>query len=139
MEVESPNLMPSTFSQPLLLTIDSPIWISEEIMWNYIYIIYVYMYKIIVIITLFVKKCEICSKLTINAPERLSTIFIVNFGHISHLFSVSAVAFEQVNVWWLPPYQLINTETTYCCNYWQMYKNHSEIAAHKKRLWSKIE
>ena len=44
------------------------------------------MYKIIVIITLFVKKCEICSKLTINAPERLSTIFIVNFGHISHLF-----------------------------------------------------
>ena len=32
--------------------------------------------------------CEICSKLTINLPERRrrrSGIFIVNFEHISHL------------------------------------------------------
>ena len=39
------------------------------------------------------KKCEICSKLTIKAPERRqwrrSSVFIVNFGHISHLFLVS--------------------------------------------------
>ena len=36
------------------------------------------------------KKCEICFKLTIKAPERrlwrLSVIFIVNFQHISHPF-----------------------------------------------------
>ena len=48
--------------------------------------------------------------------------------------SVSAVEFEQVNVCWVPPYQFMNTEIAYCYNYWQMYKNSSEIAAHKKRL-----
>ena len=37
------------------------------------------------------KKCEICSKLTIKTPERRrqrhhSSIFIINFEHISHLF-----------------------------------------------------
>ena len=52
--------------------------------------------------------------------------------------SVSAVEFEQVNVCWVPPYQFMNTEIAYCYNYWQMYKNSSEIAAHKKRLWSKV-
>ena len=34
-------------------------------------------------------RCEICSKLTINTPERRhwrrSGVFIVNFEHISHL------------------------------------------------------
>ena len=37
-------------------------------------------------------RCEICSKLTINTPERRqwrrSGVFIVNFKHISHLFLV---------------------------------------------------
>ena len=33
-------------------------------------------------------RCEICSKLTIKIPERLSGIFIVNFEHISHLVLV---------------------------------------------------
>ena len=37
-------------------------------------------------------KCEICSKLTINTPERRqwrrSGVFIVNFEHISHLVLV---------------------------------------------------
>ena len=52
------------------------------------------------------KKCEICSKLTIKRPERRhgrrSGDFIVNFEHISHLFSsVSTVDFEQVNVSWV--------------------------------------
>ena len=32
----------------------------------------------------------------------------------------------------------MNAEITYCYNYWQMYKNPSEIAAHKKRLRSKV-
>ena len=41
--------------------------------------------------------------------------------------SVSAVEFEQVNVCWVPPYQFINAEITYCCTYLQMYKNLSEI------------
>ena len=39
-----------------------------------------------------VKYGEICSKLTIKAPERrhwgCSDVFIVNFEHISHLFVV---------------------------------------------------
>ena len=34
------------------------------------------------------KRCEICSKLTMKTPERLSTFFIVSFEHISHLFLV---------------------------------------------------
>ena len=37
-------------------------------------------------------RCEICSKLTINTPERRqwrrSGVFIVNFEHISHLLLV---------------------------------------------------
>ena len=46
-----------------------------------------------------------CSKLTVKTPERLqwssSGVFIVDFGHILHLFSsVSVVDFEQVNVSW---------------------------------------
>ena len=38
------------------------------------------------------KRCETCSKLTIKRPEqrrwRRSTVFIVNFEHISHLLLV---------------------------------------------------
>ena len=52
------------------------------------------------------KRCEIYSKLTIKMPERRPWrrpgTFVVNFEHISHLFSsvsiVSIVNFEQVNV-----------------------------------------
>lgn len=37
-------------------------------------------------------RCEICPKLSIKTPEwcnwRCSVVFIVNFGHISHLFLV---------------------------------------------------
>ena len=49
------------------------------------------------------KKCEICSKLTIKTPERRhwhsSTVLIVNFEHISHLFLVLlSFDFERVNV-----------------------------------------
>ena len=57
------------------------------------------------------KRFEICSKLTIKSPQRRSTVNIVNFDHISYLFtsfcSVSTVDFEQVNVCWVPPYQFI--------------------------------
>ena len=67
------------------------------------------------------KRCEICSKLTIKSPQRRSTVFIVNFEHVSHLFtpfsSVSTVGFEQVNICWVPPYQFMNVEINYCCNY----------------------
>ena len=52
--------------------------------------------------------------------------------------SVSAVDCEQVNVCWIQSYQFINIEITYCRNYWQTYKNLSEIEAHKKRVWSKV-
>ena len=46
-----------------------------------------------------------CSKLTIKTPERRhshhSGVFMVNLGHITHLFSsVSVVDFEQINVRW---------------------------------------
>ena len=45
------------------------------------------------------KRCEICSKLTIKTPERRrSGVFIVKFEHISHLFLVTIVEFEQVNM-----------------------------------------
>ena len=45
------------------------------------------------------KRCEMSSKLTITTPITFSGVFIVNFKHISHLFSsVSFVDFEQVNV-----------------------------------------
>ena len=67
------------------------------------------------------KRCEICSKLTIKSPQRRFTVFIVNFEHISYLFTpfsiVSTVGFEQVNVCWGPPYEFTNAEITYCCNY----------------------
>ena len=39
-----------------------------------------------------IKRCEICSKLTIKTPKRRqwcrSGVSIVNFGHISHFFLV---------------------------------------------------
>ena len=41
------------------------------------------------------KRCENYSKLTIKTPERLSTLFIANFGHNSLLFYCPAVDFEQ--------------------------------------------
>ena len=51
------------------------------------------------------KKCEICSKLTIEIPELhqcLSDVFIVNLQHVSHnFFSVSIIDFEQVNARWI--------------------------------------
>ena len=84
------------------------------------------------------KRCEICSRLTIKSPQRRSNVFLVNFEHISYHFppfsSVSTVGFEQVNVCCVPPYQIINVGITYYCNYKQMCKNLSEMAAHKKGL-----
>ena len=38
-------------------------------------------------------KCEIGSKLTIKIAEQLSTVFIVDFGYISHLFLVFLLLF----------------------------------------------
>ena len=74
--------------------------------------------------------------------QRRSTVFIVNFEYISYLFtrfsSVSTVTFEQLNVCWVPLYQFINVEITYCCKYQKMYKNISEMAADEKGLWSEI-
>ena len=64
------------------------------------------------------KMCEICLKLTIKSPQRRSTVFIVNFKHVSCLFtlfsSISNARFEHVNVWWVTPYQFITVEITYC-------------------------
>ena len=34
-----------------------------------------------------IKRCKICSELTIKTPEQHG-VFIVNFKHISHLFTV---------------------------------------------------
>ena len=51
------------------------------------------------------KRCKTCSKLTIKAPERpqwrRSAVFIVNFEHISDIFLVFIVLYEQVNVSWV--------------------------------------
>ena len=50
------------------------------------------------------KRCETCSKLIIKTPERRHWrrpgVLIVNFEHISHLFSSVSIDFEQVNVSW---------------------------------------
>ena len=51
---------------------------------------------------------EICSKLTIKAPEQRSFwclcchsgVFIVNFHHISHLLRVYSINFEHVIALW---------------------------------------
>ena len=53
-----------------------------------------------------IKWCEIYSKLKIKTPERRQWrrpgVFIVNYEHISHIFSsVFIVDFEQVNVCWV--------------------------------------
>ena len=50
-------------------------------------------------------RCEICPKLAIKIPERhqwrSSGIFIVNFGHISHLVLVFLLlTLKQVNAGW---------------------------------------
>ena len=51
------------------------------------------------------QRCEICPKLTIKTPKchwRRFGVFIVNFEHISHLYSsASIVNFEQVNAGWV--------------------------------------
>ena len=57
------------------------------------------------------KRHEICSKLTIKTPERRqlgrSSVFIVNFKHISHLFLVfRLLTFEQVNVSWVVSFMM---------------------------------
>ena len=40
-----------------------------------------------------------------KTPERLSTVFIGNFGYISlHFLVFSAVNFKQVNVCWVQTY-----------------------------------
>ena len=51
------------------------------------------------------KICEIFSELTIKTTERRhwrrSGVFIVNFEHVSHLFTASIFDFEQLNVGWV--------------------------------------
>ena len=42
--------------------------------------------------------CKKSPKLAINTVQSHSDVFIVNFEHISHFFSVSMVVFEKVNV-----------------------------------------
>ena len=55
------------------------------------------------------------------SPQPLSTVFIVNFEHNLYRFkpfsSVSTVGFEEANICWVPPFQFINVEITYYCNY----------------------
>ena len=88
------------------------------------------------------EKCKNYSKLTVKTQKRLSALLIVNFGHNLLLFLVSCCYSEQLNVCWIPPYQFVNSEITYCCTYLQMYKNISEIISkdsYKKRLQSKVE
>ena len=50
-------------------------------------------------------RCEICSKLTIETPERRhwrpSGVFVVNFEHTHTCFSVTIAKFEYVNTGWV--------------------------------------
>ena len=80
------------------------------------------------------KSCKICSKLTIKIPERLhlcsSGKFIVNFEHVSQLFSnVSVLDFEHVFVCWvwltprnskMPSYLLENCLNMRACFFYSL-------------------
>ena len=99
---------------------------------------------VIIIIYLFIanssnirKRCEICSKLRIKKPDGRSTVFIVHFEHISHFILVFVLS---LNKCLLSPTLSIkkNVEITYCWNYQQMYKNFSEMAAHKKGFRTEV-
>ena len=56
-------------------------------------------------------------KLTIKTPERLSTVIIVNFGHIPTPFS-SVSDDDKIYVCWVPPYQFISAQITYVQKSW---------------------
>ena len=78
---------------------------------------------------------------TLNSKVTRTTFYCMHWKlwvYFLPFSSVSAVDFEHVNVCLVPPYQFIKDEITYCRNYWQMYKNLSEIEVHKKRVWSKV-
>ena len=71
---------------------------------------------------------------TLNSKDIRATfcIYCQLWTYFIPFASVSAVEFEQVNVFWVSPYQFLNAEITCCYIYWQMFKYPSEIAAHKK-------
>ena len=78
---------------------------------------------------------------TLNSKYTRTTFYCIYcklWAYFIPFSTVLPVDFEQVNVCWVSPYQFINAEITYCRNYWQMYKNLSEIEVHKKRVWSKV-
>ena len=62
----------------------------------------------------------------VNNKDTRTTFLLIPFC------SFSAVEFKQIDICWIPLYQFINAGIICCCNYWQMCKNLSEIAAHKK-------
>ena len=73
--------------------------------------------------------CEICSKLTIKAPEqcywRRSVVFIVNFEHISHLFLVLLLLTSNKEMLAKFPLKIIKRFTTYgLIVSWQCKKYH---------------
>ena len=81
------------------------------------------------------EKSEDYLNLTIKTPERLSTLSIVNFVH-NLLFFVVPCCWLWTSKCLLGPTLFINTEMTYGCNYWQIYKILSEIIS--KELQEKI-
>ena len=68
------------------------------------------------------KSCEILSKLTVNHQKvwRRSSVFIVNFEHILHLYSVSIVDSEQVNVSWAMIFKFPNFFEKFKVFYWSL-------------------
>ena len=64
-------------------------------------------------------------------------IAVISTFNFTPFSTVSAAEFEQVIACWVPPYQFTNAKISYCWNYWQMYKNLSNITAHRNRLWLK--
>ena len=57
---------------------------------------------------------------TLNSKDNGTTFYCIYYklwACFKPFSSVSAVDFEQVNICWVPPYQFINAEITYCCNY----------------------
>ena len=78
---------------------------------------------------------------TLNSKDTRTTFYCIYCklrAYFIPFSSVFAVDFEQANVSWVTLYQFRNSEIIHCCNYWQMYKNLSEIEFLKKRVWSKV-
>ena len=73
----------------------------------------------------------------ISSNVKGNNVYVTEFIFVSLSFFLAPLAFFsqcQGHSSTARCYQFINTKIIHCYNYWQMYKNLIEIAAHKKRV-----